>query len=169
MGWQGRLLRVDLTAGTCAEEALNMEWAQSYLGSRGLATKYLAEEMDPKADPLSPDNKLIFATGPLTGTTAPTGGRYTVVTKGALTNAIACSNSGGYFGAELKLAGWDMVICEGRSPRPVYLYIRDDHAELIDAEGFVWASRSGIPSRRSRRVTRTAQSESPRSAGQGRT
>ena len=82
MGWQGRLLRVDLTAGTCAEEALNMEWAQSYLGSRGLATKYLVEEMDPKADPLSPDNKLIFATGPLTGTTAPTGGRYTVVTKG---------------------------------------------------------------------------------------
>ena len=138
MAWQGRLLRVDLTAGTCTEEALNMEWAQTYLGSRGLATKYLAEEMDPKADPLSPENKLIFATGPLTGTTAPTGGRYTVVTKGALTNAVACSNSGGYFGAELKLAGWDMVICEGRSPRPVYLYIKDDHAELIDAEGFVW-------------------------------
>ena len=87
---------------------------------------------------LSPENILIFATGPLTGTTAPTGGRYTVVTKGALTNAVACSNSGGYFGGELKLAGWDMVICQGRSPRPVYLYIKDDHAELIDAEGFVW-------------------------------
>ena len=124
MAWQGRLLRVDLTAGTCTEEALNMDWAQSYLGSRGLASKYLVEEMDPKADPLSPANKLIIATGPLTGTTAPTGGRYTVVTKGALTNAIACSNSGGYFGAELKLAGWDMVILEGRSPRPVYLYIK---------------------------------------------
>ena len=138
MAWQGRLLRVDLSVGTCTEEPLNMAWAQSYLGSRGLATKYLVEETDPKADPLSPDNKLIFATGPLTGTTAPTGGRYTVVTKGALTNAVACSNSGGYFGAELKLAGWDMVILEGRSPRPVYLYIKDDHAELIDAEGFVW-------------------------------
>ena len=138
MAWQGRLLRVDLTAGTCTEEALNMEWAQTYLGSRGLATKYLVEEMDPKADPLSPENILIFATGPLTGTTAPTAGRYTVVTKGALTNAIACSNSGGYFGGELKLAGWDMVLCTGRSPRPVYLYIKDDHAELIDAEGFVW-------------------------------
>ena len=115
-----------------------MEWAQAYLGSRGLATKYLVEEMDPRADALSPENVLIFATGPLTGTTAPTGGRYTVVTKGALTNAVACSNSGGYFGGELKLAGWDMVICTGRSPRPVYLYIKDDHAELIDAEGFVW-------------------------------
>ena len=138
MAWQGRLLRVDLTAGTCAEEPLNMIWASELLGSRGLASKYLADEMDPKADPLSPENKLIFATGPLTGTTAPTGGRYTVVTKGALTNAIACSNSGGYFGGELKLAGWDMVICEGRAPKPIYLHIRDDKAELVDAGGFVW-------------------------------
>ena len=137
MAWQGRLLRVDLTAGVCAEEPLDMAWASEYLGSRGLASKYLAAEMDPKADPLSPANKLIFATGPLTGTTAPTGGRYTVVTKGALTNAIACSNAGGYFGGELKLAGWDMVICEGRSPKPVYLHIRDDAAALLDAEGFV--------------------------------
>lgn len=138
MAWQGRLLRVDLTAGVCAEEPLDMAWASEYLGSRGLASKYLSAEMDPKADPLSPANKLIFATGPLTGTTAPTGGRYTVVTKGALTNAIACSNAGGYFGGELKLAGWDMVICEGRSPKPVYLYVRDDAAALLDAEGFVW-------------------------------
>ncbi len=138
MAWQGRLLRVNLTEGACAEEPLNMDWAAELLGSRGLASKYLAEEMDPKADPLSPENRLIFATGPLTGTMAPTGGRYTVVTKGALTNAIACSNSGGYFGGELKLAGWDMVIFEGRAPRPVYLYIRDDDARLLDAEGFIW-------------------------------
>jgi aldehyde:ferredoxin oxidoreductase len=138
MAWHGRLLRVDLTAGTCKEEALNMTWAQDFLGSRGLASRYLAEEMDPKADALSPENKLIFATGPLTGTTAPTGGRYTVVTKGALTDAIASSNSGGYFGGELKLAGWDMVICEGRAKKPVYLYIRDEKAELLPAEGFIW-------------------------------
>jgi aldehyde:ferredoxin oxidoreductase len=84
-------------------------------------------------DPLSPDNKLIWATGPLTGTMASTGGRYTVITKGPLTGAIACSNSGGYFGAELKMAGWDMVICEGKSPQPVYLYINDGVAELRDA------------------------------------
>jgi aldehyde:ferredoxin oxidoreductase len=135
MSWAGKILRVDLTAGTVKAEPLNMDWAQAYLGSRGMASKYLVEEIDPKVDPLSPDNKLIWSTGPLTGTMASTGGRYTVVTKGPLTGAIACSNSGGYFGAELKMAGWDMVIVEGRSPTPVYLYINDGTAELRDASG----------------------------------
>ena len=99
MGWARKILRVNLTEGTCASEPLNMQWADEYLGSRGLATKYLVEETDPKVDPLSPDNKMIMSTGPLTGTMASTGGRYTVVTKGPLTGAIACSNSGGFFGA----------------------------------------------------------------------
>ena len=135
MSWAGRILRVDLTRGVVKAEPLNMDWARAYIGSRGLASKYLVEEMDPKTDPLSPANKLIWATGPLTGTMASTGGRYTVVTKGPLTNAIACSNSGGYFGAELKMAGWDMVIVEGKSPKPVYLFISDDVAELRDASG----------------------------------
>ena len=133
MAWNRKILRVDLTKGTCKAEPLNMEWAQEYLGQRGLATKYFVEEVDPKVDPLSPGNKLIMATGPLTGTAASTGGRYSVITKGALTGAIACSNSGGYFGSELKFAGWDMIIFEGRSPKPVYLSIEDDKAELKDA------------------------------------
>ncbi len=133
MSWAGKLLRVDLTAGTCKSEPTNMDWARAYLGSRGLATKYIVQEVDPKVDPLSPANKIIWATGPLTGTMASTGGRYTVVTKGPLTGAIACSNSGGYWGAELKMAGWDMVIFEGKSPKPVYLFIEDDKAELRDA------------------------------------
>ena len=133
MAWQRKLLRVDLTAGTCTPEPLNMAWAAAYLGQRGLATKYLVEEIDPKVDPLSPDNKLIFATGPLTGTMASTGGRYSVITKGPLTGAIACSNSGGYWGAELKNAGWDMIILEGRAAAPVYLHIENDRAELVDA------------------------------------
>jgi aldehyde:ferredoxin oxidoreductase len=133
MGWNRKVLRVNLAAGTCTPEPLNMAWANDYLGSRGLASKYLVEEIDPKVDPLSPENKMIMATGPLTGTMASTGGRYTVVTKGALTNAIACSNSGGYFGAEMKFAGWDMIIFEGRSPKPVYLYVENDKAELRDA------------------------------------
>ena len=137
MGWQRKLLRVDLTAGTCTPEPLNMEWASAFLGQRGLATKYFAEEVDPKVDPLSPANKLIFATGPLTGTMASTGARYSVITKGPLTGAIACSNSGGHWGAELKMAGWDMVILEGRSPKPVYLHIENDYAELVDA-GDLW-------------------------------
>ncbi len=133
MSWANRVLRVDLSSGTCKEEPLNMEWAQEYLGQRGLATKYFVEEVDPKVDPLSAENKLIFTTGPLTGTMASTGGRYSVVTKGPLTGAIACSNSGGYIGAELKMAGWDMIICEGQSDKPVYLWIQDDKVELRDA------------------------------------
>jgi aldehyde:ferredoxin oxidoreductase len=133
MSWAGKILRVNLTAGTVVSEALNMEWARAYLGSRGLGSKYLTTEIDPKVDPLSPDNKIIWATGPLTGTMASTGGRYTVITKSPLTGAIACSNSGGYWGAELKMAGWDMIIFEGKSPKPVYLFINDDVAELRDA------------------------------------
>jgi aldehyde:ferredoxin oxidoreductase len=133
MAWTRNVLRVDLTNGTCKSEPLNMEWAQQYLGQRGLATKYFVSEVDPKVDPLSPANKMIMTTGPLTGTPVSTGGRYSVVTKGALTGAIACSNSGGYFGAELKFAGWDMIIFEGKSPKPVYLSIVNDQAELKDA------------------------------------
>jgi len=133
MAWTRQILRVDLTKGICKAEPLNMTWALDYIGQRGLATKYFTEEVDPKTDPLSPENKLIFATGPLTGTMASTGGRYSVITKGALTGAIACSNSGGYWGAELKMAGWDMIVLEGRSPTPVYLRIENEKAELIDA------------------------------------
>ncbi|MFY8084522.1 MAG: aldehyde ferredoxin oxidoreductase N-terminal domain-containing protein, partial [Rubrivivax sp.] len=133
MSWAGKILRVNLTAGTVTSEPLKMDWARAYLGSRGLATKYLVEEVDAKVDPLAVENKLIWATGPLTGTMASTGGRYTVVTKGPLTGAVACSNSGGYWGAELKMAGWDMIIFEGKSAKPVYLYVSDDHAELRDA------------------------------------
>jgi len=134
MSWQNKVLRVNLSAGTVEIEPLNMEWADQYLGSRGLATRYLWQEMDPAADPLGPDNVLIFSTGPLTGTMASTSGRYTVVTKGPLTGAIAASNSGGKFGAELKYAGYDMVIITGRSEKPVYLSIRDDHVELLPAD-----------------------------------
>jgi len=134
MSWAGKILRVNLTAGTVTSEPLNMDWARAYLGSRGLGTKYLVSEIDPKVDPLSAENKIIWATGPLTGTMASTGGRYTVITKGPLTGAIACSNSGGYWGAELKMAGWDMVIFEGKSAKPVYLYVCDDVAELRDAD-----------------------------------
>jgi aldehyde:ferredoxin oxidoreductase len=133
MSWAGKILRVNLTEGTVKSEPLKMEWARDYLGSRGLATKYFVEEVDAKVDPLSADNKIIWATGPLTGTMASTGGRYTVVTKGPLTGAIACSNSGGYWGSELKFAGWDMIVFEGVSPKPVYLYVENDKAELRDA------------------------------------
>jgi aldehyde:ferredoxin oxidoreductase len=137
MAWTGKILRVNLANGNCTPEPLNMKWARDYLGQRGLATKYFTEEVDPKVDPLSPANKIIWATGPLTGTMASTGGRYSVITKGALTGAIACSNSGGYWGAELKMAGWDMIVFEGKAPKPVYLFIDNDTAQLLDA-GWLW-------------------------------
>jgi aldehyde:ferredoxin oxidoreductase len=137
MSWARKILRVNLTAGTCTPEPLNMDWARAYVGQRGLATKYFTAEVDAKVDPLSPENKIIWATGPLTGTMASTGGRYSVITKGPLTGAIACSNSGGYWGAELKMAGWDMIIFEGRSPKPVYLFVEDDTVQLLDA-GWLW-------------------------------
>ena len=148
MAWTGKILRVDLNKGTCKDEPLNMKWAMKYLGQRGLATKYLTEEVDPKVDPLSPKNKMIMATGPLTGTCASTAGRYSVITKGALTGAIACSNSGGFFGNEMKNAGYDMIIFEGRAKKPVYLFLEDGNAKLLDAKAFwgksVWDTEDGI-------------------------
>ncbi|MDD9856519.1 MAG: aldehyde ferredoxin oxidoreductase, partial [Gammaproteobacteria bacterium] len=137
MSWQNKILKVNLTLGKISTEPLNAEWANDYLGGRGLGSKYLWEEMDPAADPMSPDNALIFVTGPLTGTMASTSGRYAVITKGPLTGAIACSNSGGKFGAELKYAGYDLLIVKGRAPEPVYLSIRDDEVELLPA-GEIW-------------------------------
>ena len=134
MAWTRKVLRINLSTGDISDEPLNMEWAKQYLGQRGLASKYLIDEIDPKCDALSPDNKMIMTTGPLTGTMASTGGRYSVVTKSPLTGAIACSNSGGFIGNELKNAGWDMIIFEGKSPEPVYLYLENDKAELLSAE-----------------------------------
>jgi aldehyde:ferredoxin oxidoreductase len=137
MSWTRKILRVDLSKGTCTPEALNMDWAKEYLGQRGLSSKYLVEEVDPKCDALGPDNKLIMATGPLTGTMASTAGRYSVTTKSPLTGAIASSNSGGFLGAEMKFAGWDMIIFEGKSKKPVYLLIQDDKVELRDGSA-IW-------------------------------
>ena len=132
-GWKGKVLRVDLTEGTIVTESLNTKDAKEFIGARGLATRYFFKEVDPAVDPLSKENKLLFATGPLTGTLATSAGRYDVVTKGPLTGAIAASNSGGFWGPELKYAGFDMIIFEGSSPKPVYLYIYNDEVELRDA------------------------------------
>jgi aldehyde:ferredoxin oxidoreductase len=132
-------MRVNLTTGRISSEPLNMDWAMQFLGQRGLATKYLSEEIDPKCDALSPRNKLIMTTGPLTGTMASTGGRYSVVTKSPLTNCVACSNSGGFIGAEMKAAGWDMIIFEGKAPNPVYLHVENERAELVPADE-IWGT-----------------------------
>ncbi len=132
-GWIGKILRVDLSNSSFAVEDLDPDLAKDYVGGRGLAEKYLVDEIDPTTDPLGEDNKLIFATGPLTGTGLIASSRYMVVTKSPLNNCIACSNSGGYFGPELKYAGYDMIIFEGKAPEPVYLMIKDDVIEFKSA------------------------------------
>ena len=134
-GYMGTIIRVDLSKGTIKKEPLNMEAAKDFVGARGLGTKYFCDEVDPKIDPLGPDNNLIFMTGPLTGTAAACSGRFEVVAKAPLTGTIGAANSGGHFGPELKYAGYDGIIFEGVSDHPVYLYINDDEVELRDASG----------------------------------
>lgn len=136
-GFAGKLLRVDLTSGSATSEDLNRDWALDFVGARGLGVKYLYEEVDPKVDPLSPENRLYLATGPLTGTAASCAARYEAVTKSPLTGFVATSNSGGHWGPELKFAGYDMVIVQGSSNVPVYLWVNDDQVELRDASE-VW-------------------------------
>ncbi len=133
-GWNGKLLRVNLNEGTISKEDLNVEDARNYLGGRGLGTKIMMDEVDPRVDPFSPENKLIFMTGPLTGTFASSSGRYEVIAKAPLTGTIGASNSGGHFGPELKYTGYDGIIFEGESDKPVYLYINDDEVQLRSAE-----------------------------------
>jgi len=132
-GYTGKMLRVDLTSLTAKTEVLDHDTAVKYLGGRGLGTKLYIDEVDPAIDPFDAGNKIFIVTGPLTGTQAPTGGRFMVVTKSPLSGTIACSNSGGHWGAELKSAGYDVIILEGKAEKPVYLNLVDDKVELIDA------------------------------------
>lgn len=132
-----KMLRVNLTANTVKTEVLDEALAKKFIGGRGLGTKILYDEGIAKVEPLSPQNKIIFINGPLTGTNVPTGGRYMVVTKSPLTGMIASSNSGGVWGARLKYAGYDAIIVEGKSKTPVYLSIKDDKVEILPAED-IW-------------------------------
>ena len=125
-GWIGRCLRVNLTKNAFQLEDIPMEYMEKYLGGRGLGVKILFDEIDPMVDPLSPDNKLIFVSGPLVGTGAVTGASCNVITKSALSGTIACAKLRGHFGAELKYSGLDMIIVEGKAEFPVIISIMDD-------------------------------------------
>ena len=133
-GWMGKLLRVNLSKGTVKGEELSPQLTRDFLGARGLGSKILYDEIDPACSPLRAANKLVFATGPLTGTTFPAASRYVLVTKSPLTGGIACSNSGGFFGPEMRFAGYDVIIIEGKSKNPVYLWVHDGQAELRPAD-----------------------------------
>ena len=132
-----KIARVNLTSGEVKVEKLDLDMAHKFIGGRGLGTKILYDEGVATVDPLSPENKLVYITGPMTGASAPSTGRYMVVTKSPLTGMIACSNSGGIWGAKLKYAGWDAIIVEGEAPKWTYISISDDKIELLDAEEYL--------------------------------
>jgi len=132
-----KLARINLSTGEIKVEALDLELAHKFIGGRGLGTKILYDEGVATVDPLSPENKLIYITGPMTGSASPSSGRYMVVTKSPLTGMIACSNSGGIWGAKLKYAGWDAIIVEGEAPEWTYINIEDDKIELLDAREYL--------------------------------
>ena len=136
-GWIGKILRVDLTTGEIKDEFLDPKVAKDYIGGRGIGIYYMNKEMDPMCDPFSPENLMIMMTGPLTGTGAPTGARYMVMTKSPLTGAVTCSNSGGMMPREMKRAGYDGVIFKGKSAKPVFLWINKGKAVLKSAE-HIW-------------------------------
>ena len=132
-GWTGRCLRVNLTEGKHSVEELKPELLEEYLGGRGLGVKVFTDEVPPETGPLSPDNKLIFSSGPLVGTGAVTGASCNVVTKSALSGTIACAKMRGHFGAEMKFAGFDMIVVEGKAESPVILSVMDDRIKLDPA------------------------------------
>jgi len=133
----GQILKVDLSNGKIVKEEIRWDWVDKYIGGKGLGIRYLFELLEPGTDPYSPSNPIILMTGPLTGTVASTMSRMANVTKSPATGTMSDSYSGGYFPAELKFAGFDGVIITGCSPKPVYLTIKDGHAELKDA-GHLW-------------------------------
>ncbi|MFW5707922.1 MAG: aldehyde ferredoxin oxidoreductase N-terminal domain-containing protein, partial [Bacteroidota bacterium] len=132
-GYRGKILRINLSDLSYNTEELNHAEALKYIGGRGFGSKIMFDEVDPTIDAFDPANKVIIATGPLTGTPTPAGGRYMVVTKSPLTGTIASSNSGGYWGAEMKFAGYDAMILEGKAEKPVSIHIVDDKIEFHDA------------------------------------
>ncbi|PIU14822.1 MAG: aldehyde ferredoxin oxidoreductase, partial [Hadesarchaea archaeon CG08_land_8_20_14_0_20_51_8] len=135
-GWAGKILEVDLSNEKITETKLDEKLARDFIGGRGLGVKILYDRVGPDIKPLDPENLLIFATGPLTGTLAPTSGRHCVVTKSPLTGTILDSHSGGFWGAELKFAGYDAIIVNGQAKKPVYLLVNDGKAELKSANAF---------------------------------
>jgi aldehyde:ferredoxin oxidoreductase len=132
-GWAGKILEVDLSNEKITETKLDEKLVRNFIGGRGLGVKIFYDRVGPDIKPLDPENLLIFATGPLTGTLAPTSGRHCVVTKSPLTGTIFDSQSGGFWGAELKFAGYDAIIVNGQAKKPIYLFVNDGKAELKGA------------------------------------
>jgi aldehyde:ferredoxin oxidoreductase len=135
MGYKNNVLRVDLSARTYTTEPLRMDWAEKYIGSKGLAIRYLYEELAPGTDPLSADNKIVFATSPLTGTPVPCSGKLAIASKSPATGTISDASIGGHAGIDIKYAGYDMILLEGALDRPGYLLVEDGSVSFESADG----------------------------------
>ncbi|MEW6026069.1 MAG: aldehyde ferredoxin oxidoreductase family protein [Planctomycetota bacterium] len=132
-GYGGKILRVNLSTGRISSEPLPEKLAREYLGGRGFAARILYDEIKPGIDPLGPENKMLIASGPLSGLFLPAGGKITFAAKSPATNSYGDSNMGGHLAAEIKYAGYDIIIIEGISSKPVYIYINNDKVEIRDA------------------------------------
>lgn len=133
-GYVGSVLRVNLTDGTWKKEPLRKEWIPKYVGGVGMGYRYLIEELSAGTDPLGPENKMFFMTGPFTGTLVPTSSRLVVITKSPVNDTILLSHVGGSIAGEIKYAGYDAIILEGQAEKPVYVYVKNDEVEIRDAD-----------------------------------
>ncbi len=136
--YQGRVLRVDLTAGTAAVEPLNMEWAERYIGGKGLLFRYMWEYVPKGVDPWSAENPVFLVTGPFAGTSVSTASRLVVGAKSPVTGILDDSYVGGSFAPEMKFAGYDLIIITGKARKPTVLWIKDDKVEFLPAEDRYW-------------------------------
>jgi aldehyde:ferredoxin oxidoreductase len=132
-GYTGKLLFVDLTSGEIRSQELQARHAEQYLGGSALAARYLYDWLEPSTDPLGPENPLVFLTGPLDGTGAPSSGRFVVCARSPQTGLWGEANAGNFFGPELKLCGFDGIVVRGRANAPVYLHVTPDRVELREA------------------------------------
>ena len=136
-GYLGNVLRVNLSTGKVSTQPLDLAFARKYIGGRGFNSRILYDELKPGIDPLGPENKIVISCGPSGGTEIPGSQRFTVSAKSPLSGFLGDSNSGGSLGVALKYAGFDALIIEGQSPKPVYLWIHDGEVELKPA-GHIW-------------------------------
>ncbi|MEE8419453.1 MAG: aldehyde ferredoxin oxidoreductase N-terminal domain-containing protein, partial [Dehalococcoidales bacterium] len=141
----GQILDIDLSTGRIKKTAVDSRFARKYIGGGGFGHKILFDEVGPEIDPYSPENIVVFANGPFTGTKAPCGGRTEVTTIHPLTGNIGTGNTGGIWGAVLKHAGFDVIIVRNRAEKPVYLWIDDDTVEIRDA-GHLWGKDARVTS-----------------------
>ena len=137
LGYQNNVLRINLKEKTASTEPLRMDFARKYIGSKGLAIRYMYEELEPGIDALGEKNKLFLTTGPLTGTPVPCSGKLSVAAKSPATGTMNDCSIGGHAGIRIKFAGYDMIIFEGISEEPCYVVIEDDKVEFLDA-GDLW-------------------------------